>query len=135
MEFLYNLLFGLKSKEVVKEIIVENVEVENVVENTIVIEQKVGGNVIRKCPQPSCHRVGTSKTCFSNYGTVVNWLVENTKCDSKAFLLFLANRLKTEINVDTSRDPQIMLIIKGRILPRKMETHLRYFIASQPRHT
>mmetsp|Transcript_7750 Transcript_7750/g.15119 ORF Transcript_7750/g.15119 Transcript_7750/m.15119 type:complete len:219 (+) Transcript_7750:98-754(+) len=71
-------------------------------------------------PPPSLHRVGTRRTCWANFPQICKLLNRNTE-HMQAYVL-------AELGADASNDGNGRLVIKGRYVPKQIESLLKKYI-------
>mmetsp|Transcript_374 Transcript_374/g.549 ORF Transcript_374/g.549 Transcript_374/m.549 type:complete len:223 (-) Transcript_374:947-1615(-) len=71
-------------------------------------------------PPPSLHRVGTRRTCWANFPQICKLLKRNTE-HMQAYVL-------AELGADASNDGNGRLVIKGRYVPKQIESLLKKYI-------
>ncbi len=80
-----------------------------------------------KLTPPSVFRVGTTRTCWANFAEICTILKRSPEHVMQFFL--------AELGTDGSIDGSQRLVIKGRYVPRKIESLLRKYIGKSIDHT
>jgi len=74
----------------------------------------------RSIPPPSLHRVGTRRTCWANFPQICKQLKRDPS-HMQSFVL-------AELGADASNDGNGRLVIKGRYVPKQIESLLKKYI-------